>query len=319
MKRMKLLLSMLLFFLLPALPVSASARADLSSDIQLQANMFDKEDILSTSIDANEVYKLDEEINRMVQELCDGENLQEYPKNIDYENAVRVYVGADLMQMNSNRREDLLAALEESESVWVIPAQISDNYFQITVSKGLPLSEDAKLYLSEEEQQQIIDNEGKWCVTSVSYTAIEPYRKQVIEKLTKMSGSTRVVLVGAQSGFQMPVAVGFDKSEAKYLMGLGFQYPVSAARADVAGIYEYSSIHQYVMEECVVSDADENQWGGIAVDNGKTLPTVTNMQERVQTQQKGSLWFIGITVAVIMIGVVAVYFWENGKEKRKQS
>ena len=143
MKRMKLLLSMLLFFLLPALPVSASARADLSSDIQLQANMFDKEDILSTSIDANEVYKLDEEINRMVQELCDGENLQEYPKNIDYENAVRVYVGADLMQMNSNRREDLLAALEESESVWVIPAQISDNYFQITVSKGLPLSEDA--------------------------------------------------------------------------------------------------------------------------------------------------------------------------------
>lgn len=43
----------------------------------------------------------------------------------------------------------------------------------VNFQKGLPLSENAKAILSEEEQQEVLDNAGKWVISSLALYKME--------------------------------------------------------------------------------------------------------------------------------------------------
>lgn len=70
----------------------------------------------------------------------------------------------------------------------------------------MPLSEDVKPYLTEAQQQQIRDNEGKWEITEVAMDTVSPYVDQLDTYASQLADCTRVIIAGGQTGFCMPVA-----------------------------------------------------------------------------------------------------------------
>ena len=48
--------------------------------------------------------------------------------------------------------------------VWVLPVQVKNTYFHVTISQRMPLTEDETVLavLTEEQKEQIREDTGKW-------------------------------------------------------------------------------------------------------------------------------------------------------------
>lgn len=263
----------------------------------------DEQDILATSDDFQEVCKLDQEILTDMQKFCLSRELPEYPEEVDYQRAVKVYVGADLVRMDGNDKEEMLKTLESSEYVWVVSLKTTAGNYQITIAKKLPLSE------GEKDQQEICETEGKWMIKSHSLDAAEPYLDQVEQKASEMPDCTKIVLVGEQTGFYKPVAIGFDNSKAKYLIGLGYQYGVAWGNTSNTSVYEYDEITESV-KKMYVTDSTETQWGPLQFGSGKLLPAVkrqqTGQSDETAEQKSRILQWWQITIPVLAVVLLAV-------------
>lgn len=258
----------------------------------------DEQDILATSNDFEEVYELDQEILKELQSFCLSRQLPEYPKEINYQRIVKVYMGADIIQMD-NGREEMLEALESNEYGWLVSINTAAGNYQLTIARRLPLKND------EIEQQEIHDTERKWMIKSHSLTAVEPYLDQLEKKSEELAACTRLVLVEGQSGFFEPVAIGFDDEKAKYLIGLGFQYGAVSENTCNVSVYEYDEIAERV-KKMYVTDSTETQWGPLHFSGSKLLPAVKkeqaeqpdeNEEQKVQTLQ---WWKIVIPVLMVV-------------------
>lgn len=291
--------------------------ASLPTDARAEEVPIAEQDMLVTSSDFEEVSALEQGALEWLQELGASQGVEEIPEQLDYEKAVKVYVNTDIVTVDSSVRETLLNALEAGDYVWVIPASTAYGNFQVTVARGLPLSEDAKPYLTENEQKKILDNEGKWEITEVALDTVSPYIEQLNAYASQLADCTRVVITGSQTGFGMPVAVGFDDTEAKYFVGLGFQYPVAEGAVRNTSIYEYDTLAERAKGYAVDQGAEmqwsgdelqqtgeEKQWGGLvpAAAQSKT----TYIEETAKQIQSIHGWQIAIPVLVISVfaGVV---------------
>lgn len=272
MRRRKVRITILLIFAVLLFYVAINME---TTDTGLEKEIpMDKQDILATSDDFKEVYELNQEILKDLQRFCLSRQLSEYPKEVDYEKVVKVYVGTDILRMDTNDKEEMLEALESNEYVWLVSINTAAGNYQITIARDLALSNDKK------EQQEIYDAGGKWVIQSHSLAAVEPYLEQIEEKASELPDCARIVLVGEQPGFYMPVAIGFDESKAKYLIGLGFQYGVAFGNSSNTSVYEFDKIAERV-KKTYRTDSTETQWGPLHFGAGKLLPAV----KRQQTEQ----------------------------------
>lgn len=231
----------------------------------------DKQDILATSDDFEEVYELNQELLKDLQRFCLSRQLSEYPKEVNYQNVVKVYMGADVLRMDTSDKEEMLEALESNEYVWLVSINTVAGNYQITIARDLALPNDQK------ELQEMCDARGKWVIKSHSLAAVEPYLGQIEEKASEMPDCARIVLVGELPGFYMPVAIGFDDSKAKYLIGLGFQYGVAYGNISNTSVYEFDKITERV-KKTYMTDSTETQWGPLHFGGGKLLPAVKRQQ-----------------------------------------
>lgn len=283
-----------------------------------------EQDRLMTSNDFEEVSALEQGALEWLQELGASQGIELIPEQLDYEKAVKVYVNTDIVTIDGTDRGTLLNALEAGDYVWVIPASTAYGNFQVTVARGLPLSEDAKPYLTEEEQQKIRDNEGKWEITEVAFDTVAPYVDQLNAYASQLADCTRVVITGSQTGFGMPVAVGFDDTEAKYFIGLGFQYPVAEGNARNTSVYEYDALAERAKDYAVNPDAeqqwsgDERQWSGDEQRWGGLLPAVqtqnTRTEENTGEIQAVQWWQITIPILAVFVLAGTAILLKKGKK-----
>ena len=148
MKRMFVFLSTLLIVF--AFSISAFA-SDLSSNVE------------------NEVMDISDEIVTVVNEIYKNRDIKVTAEDIDYSKAYKVYVDTNIFKLSTNKADKIKEILETGNYIYLLPIDVSDGTIVVNLQKGLPLSENSKKVLSLEEQQEVLDNVGKWIVSSVHF------------------------------------------------------------------------------------------------------------------------------------------------------
>lgn len=148
MKRMFVFLSTLLIVF--AFSISAFA-SDLSSNVE------------------NEVMDISDEIVTVVNEIYENRDIKVTAEDIDYSKAYKVYVDTNIFRLSTNKADKIKETLETGNYIYLLPIDVSDGTIVVNIQKGLPLSENSKKVLSLEEQQEVLDNVGKWIVSSVYF------------------------------------------------------------------------------------------------------------------------------------------------------
>lgn len=148
MKRMFVFLSTLLIVF--AFSISAFA-SDLSSNVE------------------NEVMDISDEIVTVVNEIYENRDIKVTAEDIDYSKAYKVYVDTNIFRLSTNKADKIKETLETGNYIYLLPIDVSDGTIVANLQKGLPLSENSKKVLSLEEQQEVLDNVGKWIVSSVYF------------------------------------------------------------------------------------------------------------------------------------------------------
>lgn len=148
MKRMFVFLSTLLIVF--AFSISAFA-SDLSSNVE------------------NEVMDISDEIVTVVNEIYENRDIKVTAEDIDYSKAYKVYVDTNIFRLSTNKADKIKETLETGNYIYLLPIDVSDGTIVVNLQKGLPLSENSKKVLSLEEQQEVLDNVGKWIVSSVYF------------------------------------------------------------------------------------------------------------------------------------------------------
>lgn len=214
------------------------------SDNLLAAGLpFAEEDCLETSSDFSEIQLLEDDICNIVAGL--GGNSK--PKDIKFSKAAKIYIDTDIIKIHSKEQDDILNALKDSNYVWVIPIETEDEIYEVTLARGLPLSDDAKAVLTLEEQEEVRNNEGKWHVTSSAEGEnTDNYIEELLDYGEQVQDYSRIIIVGSQPGMQMPIAIGFHNEEAVSWISLGYQYPVIMKEKNTisldSGIYDFENI-----------------------------------------------------------------------------
>lgn len=148
MKRMFVFLSTLLIVF--AFSISAFA-SDLSSNVE------------------NEVMDISDEIVTVVNEIYENRDIKVTAEDIDYSKAYKVYVDTNIFRLSTNKADKIKETLETGNYIYLLPIDVSGGTIVVNLQKGLPLSENSKKVLSLEEQQEVLDNVGKWIVSSVYF------------------------------------------------------------------------------------------------------------------------------------------------------
>lgn len=148
MKRIFVFLSTLLIVLVFSISAFAS---DLSSNVE------------------NEVMDTSDEIVRVVNEIYENKGIKVTEEDIDYSKAYKVYVDTNIFRLSTNKADKIKETLENGNYIYLLPIDVSDGTIVANLQKGLPLSENSKKVLSLEEQQEVLDNVGKWIVSSLYF------------------------------------------------------------------------------------------------------------------------------------------------------
>lgn len=238
---------------------SISLKAD---ELPIQEN-----DVLSNSSDYEEISALEDEI---LSELREISGVSEGLEQIDFSKGIKVYINTDILQLNTDNKESILSELHSGDYVWVIPFTIDNENYQVTLGKGMPLSEEAKEVLTPSQQQHIIEQEGKWGISEISRGTVAPYMEQ-LENKEELDHYSQVVFIGSIPGIAMPMALCFDSQKATEWVGLGFSYPViedNIQTRSSSDIYDFQTLVAAAKTYDTGNSSDLNGgMGAIASDN----------------------------------------------------
>lgn len=132
-----------------------------------QTVSFGQEDVLSTSREFEEISGLQDE---MIENLAALIQTSAEETVIHYDRAVKIYAETDIFQLDTDNGEAILELLEEGNHIWMVPANLNGKEYELTITKGFPLREEAKDVLTPSQQQEVIDREGKWFVVGIGET-----------------------------------------------------------------------------------------------------------------------------------------------------
>lgn len=124
-------------------------------------------------------------------------------QDINWDDAYKIYIDANIYTSCENSTNQILAFLEEQTYIWEIPISKGGIDLAVDLSVGLPLTEEAKQVLTEEQQQEVQDRTGKWGIDCVEVDRTIPsYKKQfqtLLEQNQITQNSTCVFLGGFSS------------------------------------------------------------------------------------------------------------------------
>lgn len=117
--------------------------------------------------DREDISALSDDIVKFVSNVFSAEGLNINVKNnILFQNIIKCYDGTDVIGMNISDETSMLSKLNHGSYSYYVYVNVAGYKVEVTLSKGLPLSEDIKDVLSEEQVHEIFQNVGKWYVSS---------------------------------------------------------------------------------------------------------------------------------------------------------
>lgn len=200
-----------------------------------------------------EIISLEDEMLLWLEDACDYGELS-IPANlaIDFTRAVKLYVGTDIFSLNTQAKNVILEALEQGPYMWIVPVWIQDTQIMLEIVKGMPLNPDAEPYLTEEQKEKIISQEGKWTVGGYTANWCPEYLTTIQNTLQTQRDCQDYVLVGGLPGLEKPVALFMDdKSAKKVLMLQSYNQSImsqsnSISRTIDANLWTYSDTAKLV-------------------------------------------------------------------------
>lgn len=134
--------------------------------------------------------------------------------DIDWSRAYKVY--ADESDVYSSYREQQMTYDEIKQHmeyyVWVLPVQVKDAYFHVTISQGMPLTEDESVLavLTEEQKEQIREETGKWIPVVTEQLDGDKTAEQIDQQIAGAVGKEnihRAFIMGGSPKLRSAVAV----------------------------------------------------------------------------------------------------------------
>lgn len=175
-----------------------------------QAECIIPEAVLSNSEDRSEIERLAPEIVKYAN-LFEEENVHVSEADIDFSRTYCVYVDADIFSNLPMTRQKLEEVMESASKVWAVPVHANGKTVLVQVSRAPELSEVERTNITSEEQQEIEERAGKWCVTaSTCYEGTMDFEQQLQESLAtqnKSTENTKCILFGGIPGIQTVLAV----------------------------------------------------------------------------------------------------------------
>lgn len=281
MKRMFVFLSTLLIVF--AFSISAFA-SDLSSNVE------------------NEVMNISDEIVTVVNEIYENRDIKVTAEDIDYSKAYKVYVDTNIFRLSTNKADKIKETLETGNYIYLLPIDVSDGTIVVNLQKGLPLSENSKKVLSLEEQQEVLDNVGKWIVSSVYFYENGNLNFDYERKLKSLIGviPEDTMLVGSLPIFEDVVALipnedGIIESIVPLSTLTKEKDLINYSTKNNSYIYSYKQIKEIAND---LPDADPNIAGEAA-----------NIETDIN--------YIMIAFSVVLTLVIVAYMFYLKKKKNK--
>ncbi len=134
--------------------------------------------------------------------------------DIDWSRAYKVY--ADESDVYGSYKEQQMTYDEIKQQmeyyVWVLPVQVKDAYFHVTISQGMPLTEDESVLavLTEEQKEQIREETGKWIPVVTEQLDEDKTAEQIDQQITDAVGEEtihRAFIMGGSPKLRSAVAV----------------------------------------------------------------------------------------------------------------
>lgn len=186
-------------------------------------------------------------------------------EDIDYNNAFKIYVGVNLFETDVHSAEEIPGTFGADGYIYELPIYLDGDTLIVDIAKGQPLNKNADF--TQEEEQNILNNVGKWQVTAVKY-----YEGETIDYLAELqnkTGSTpnNPVLVGGLPYFRYAVALLFNDSGTISGFVPMSDVPgiekIEAFRSE--NVYDYQQVKAYVNQLAASSDDKTDIYGFVEV------------------------------------------------------
>ena len=134
--------------------------------------------------------------------------------DIDWSRAYKVY--ADESDVYGSYKEQQMTYDEIKQHmeyyVWVLPVQVKNAYFHVTISQGMPLTEDESVLavLTEEQKEQIREETGKWIPVVTEQLDEDKTAEQIDRQIADAVGKKnihRAFVMGGSPKLRSAVAV----------------------------------------------------------------------------------------------------------------
>lgn len=134
--------------------------------------------------------------------------------DIDWSRAYKVY--ADESDVYGPYKEQQMTYDEIKQHmeyyVWVLPVQVKNAYFHVTISQGMPLTEDESVLavLTEEQKEQIREETGKWIPVVTEQLDEDKTAEQIDRQIADAVGKEnihRAFVMGGSPKLRSAVAV----------------------------------------------------------------------------------------------------------------
>lgn len=172
-----------------------------------------------TSMDEDEIRDIQNSEERLLNEIKSMIPMEQNEGiRLDFDDAFKVYVDANLFEDSSITREEI-ESRSYDESVWLIPVYSDSRTYWITVTKGQEVTEEARAILSQEEIEDLELKVGQWTVPEITesegrYSYTEAI-SQVMNEQGVQDGS--VYIFGGTKGYRELLAVVCAEEKVYFL------------------------------------------------------------------------------------------------------
>lgn len=169
-------------------------------------------------------------------------------QDVDFENAVKIYVGPNIFDTDADSIEEIEALFDSDEYIYELPIYVDGGTLIVNIEKGKELNPNANF--TESEKQRILDNVGKWQCSSYTFYPNETidYASEVESKMGVMPEN--MILVGGLPYFRFAVALIPDETGKLELLVPLKEVPgeenISQFRAGGPEVYAYDQIKEFI-------------------------------------------------------------------------
>lgn len=197
--------------------------------------------------------------------------------SLDWSDLIIVYSEEELFSLNTTDKSAITAELESGDYCYVTSAFYDDIEIEITFSKGREAKEGIEEVLTTEQYQNVVENVGKWFVSSVGIINDDEVSIYGSLKSTDLTKYDEMLIVSSVEGLYYPIVLGFEDDVVRDIITIYDEkaYPLldnlKNNSAD-ANIYTFSQIKS-AAETYVTGVSPSQTYFDIETSEGNILST----------------------------------------------